>query len=123
MLNDPGVDPEVGATTSQPAEDEAVYGMPEPLMEDTDRVCAGGAEPPHAAEKLITLASRERGAVTLRVTGTVCGPFEDPDAFTVTEPLYVPGVSPLRFTDTLSVPGVDPLNGVTTSQLGVDEMK
>ena len=55
-------------------------------------------------------------AETVRLTGTVCGPFPAPVAVIVTLPLYVPADNPLGFADTLRLAGVVPDPGVTLNQ-------
>ena len=55
-------------------------------------------------------------AVTVRLTGTVCGLLPAPDAVIVTLPSCFPTDNPLGFTDTLRLAGVVPEPGVTASQ-------
>ena len=48
-----------------------------------------------------------RDALTVSVTETVCGLFVVPAAVIAIEPVYVPAVTPVEFTETVSVPGAD----------------
>ena len=48
-------------------------------------------------------------AVTVRVTGTLCGELEAPDDEIMTVPLYVPAARVPGFTETVTLPGVEPL--------------
>ena len=81
----------------------------------TATVWAIGAAPPLWAEndRLTGLTVMVgTGAVTVRVTGTVLGLFDVPEAVIVTLPLYVPAARPAGFTETLTLPVVLPLEGV-----------
>jgi hypothetical protein len=72
-LSDPGVVPLAGLTTSHPAGDDdadAVKGIAEPPPAVTATVCAAGAEPPSAAEKLRLEGAALSAVVTFSVTAT-----------------------------------------------------
>lgn len=94
-------------------------------------VCAAGLAAPWVAvnERLVGLSLIVGAALTVRVTGTVCGVLVAPVAEIVMVPLYVPAARPLMFTlaatDPLPVPEVGlRLNQFTLSltvQLSVPE--
>ncbi len=56
------------------------------------------------------------GGSTVRVTVVVCGLLVAAGSETVTDPLYVPGVNPVKSNDTVRVPSPLPLGGPTDSQ-------
>ena len=112
-VSEPVPVPDAGETASHAAGLEAFqFSVPVPeLLMLTD--CAGGLDPPCVPEKLRLVGASPmvgiNGAVSVRVTVTVCGVLVAPVAATVTGAEYVPADIPAVLTENVTEPAPVPL--------------